>query len=111
MIIGGNGWHTPDQGLNDLIVRLLEVSDVYHVTLDPPLSEIQRRVDERVGNDFSDPLLADHVRWMRDRYRGWTCRVDNTNLSPEATVSQIATRVARGEGRIISPLPPLGAEA
>lgn len=49
VIIGGNGLHTPEE-VNDQLMRLLRLGEVYHVTLDPSLSEIQRRVANR-GSD------------------------------------------------------------
>lgn len=105
VIVGGNGLHTPSE-VNELIRLLLEVGDVCHVTLDPELSEIQRRVARR-GGDQTAEWLADHVEWMKARYREWTCRIDNTALSPEQTLAEIAARVGRGEGRISAPLPAL----
>jgi hypothetical protein len=105
VVIGGNGLHTPAE-LNDLVALLLELGEVYHVTLDPSLTEIQRRVASR-GGDKTSEWLADHVEWMRARYREWTCRIDNTSLSPEATLVEIAQRTAHGEGRVTAQLPAL----
>jgi hypothetical protein len=104
VMIGSNGFHTPEEGLNDMVAFLLSAGAVYHVTLDPSIVEIQRRVATR-GSDFSPDSLAEHVAWMRARYREWTCRIDNTSMSPEATLAEIAERTGRGEGRIIGPLP------
>jgi hypothetical protein len=104
VIIGGNGLHSPEEGLNDLITLLLTVGDVYHVTLDPSLQEIQRRVTHR-GSDVIPDSLAEHVEWMRARYRDWTCRVDNTSMTPDETLAEIAARIRRGQGRITGPLP------
>jgi hypothetical protein len=104
VVIGGNGLHTPAEGLNDLITFLLGVGDVFHVTLDPSLDEIRRRVAQR-GGDASAASLAEHVAWMRARYRDWTCRVDNTSLRPEEALAEIARRVGAGEGRVTGPLP------
>ena len=104
VVIGSNGFHTPAEGLNDMIGFLLSVGDVYHVTLDPSVEEAQRRVAQR-GSDMSPESVVEHVVWMRARHRDWTCRVDNTSLTPEATVAEIAVRVERGEGRITGPLP------
>ena len=104
VIIGSNGFHTPAEGLNDMIGFLLSVGDVHHVTLDPTLEEVQRRVVQR-GGRMPPESLSDHVAWMRTRQRGWTCRIDNTSLTPEATVAEIAARVERGEGRVTGPLP------
>lgn len=104
VMIGSNGFHTPEEGLNDMVSFLLTVGDVYHVTLDPSLEEIRRRVAAR-ETGMPDDALSEHVAWMRARQRRWTCRIDNTSLSPEATLAEIATRTRRGDGRITGPLP------
>jgi chloramphenicol 3-O-phosphotransferase len=104
VIIGSNGFHTPAEGLNDMIGLLLTAGDVHHVTLDASIEEIQRRVVER-GSDMTPASVAEHVAWMRARQRDWTCRVDTTSLTPEETVAEIAARVDSGEGRLIGPLP------
>lgn len=104
VIVGSNGFHTPSEGLNDMVGFLLTVGDVHHVTLDPSIEEIQRRVLE-LGSHMSRDSLAEHVAWMRARQRDWTCRVDNTSLTPEETVAEIASRVQGGEGRLTGPLP------
>lgn len=105
VIIGGNGLHSPEN-INDLVTLLLGLGEVYHVTLDPSLSEIQRRVANR-GNDQTPEWLAGHVEWMRARHRPWSCRIDNTSLTPEAVLVEIAERTGRGEGRLTGPLPAL----
>jgi hypothetical protein len=87
-----------------MIEFLLTAGDVYHVTLDPSLDEIRRRITAR-GSVIADQALSDHVEWMRARQRPWTCRVDNTQLSPEETLAEIAKRIRAGEGRITGPLP------
>ena len=104
VILGGNGLHTPEE-INELVERLVEVGDVFHVTLDPDLGEIERRVAER-GGDKTNDWLAEHVGWMKAKYGDWTCRIDNTSLSPEDTVVELAARIERGEGRVTGPLPP-----
>lgn len=105
VIIGGNGLHSPEE-INELVTLLLGLGEVYHVTLDPSLSEIQRRVANR-GGDHTPEWLAGHVEWMRARYRSWTCRIDNTSLSPQAVLAEIVERTGRGEGRLTGPLPAL----
>jgi hypothetical protein len=105
VIIGGNGLHSPEQ-INELVTLLLGLGEVYHVTLDPSLSEIQRRVAER-GGDRTPEWLAGQVGWMRGRYRSWSCRIDNTSLSPESVLAELAERTGRGEGRLTGPLPAL----
>jgi hypothetical protein len=82
----------------------LTVGDVHHVTLDPSVHEIQRRGAE-CGSIMTPESLAEHVAWMRARQREWTCRVDNTSLTPEEAVAEIAARVERGQGRLTGPLP------
>ena len=107
VVIGSNGFHTPEEGLNDMVAFLLSVGEVYHVTLDPSTEEIQRRVAMR-GSHITPAALAEHIEWMRARQRPWTCRIDNTSMSPEATLEEIAACVHRGAGRVIGPLPPSG---
>ena len=104
VVIGSNGFHTPAEGLNDMIGFLLTAGAVHHVTLDPAIEEIERRVAHR-GSDLSPDSLSEHVEWMRARQRPWTCRIDNTSLTPEATVIEIAARIGRGEGRVTGLLP------
>lgn len=103
VVIGSNAPHTPGQGRNELIALLLSVGDVYHVTLDPSLAEIQRRVSQRRGGPSSE-WVAEHVEWMRATYQDWTCRVDNSRLSPLETVSEIAARIEQGHGRLTEPM-------
>lgn len=104
VIIGSSGFHTPGQGLNDMIGLLLTVGDVHHVTLDASIAETQRRVVER-GSDMTAAAVAEHVEWMRRRQRAWSCVLDTTSLTPEETIAEIAARVLRGEGRLTGPLP------
>lgn len=104
VIIGGNGFHTPEEGLNDMVSFLLTAGEVFHVTLDPSTEETQRRVAHR-GSAIGPNALADHVQWMRDRQRPWTCRIDNTQMTPEQTLGEIAARIRQGEGHITGVLP------
>jgi hypothetical protein len=103
VVIGGNALHTPEE-INPLIEQLLDAGGVAHVTLDPSLEEIERRVEAR-GGDKTPEWLASHVSWMRERYAPWTCRIDNSTLTPEETLGEIVARTRSGEGRITSPLP------
>lgn len=102
VVMGGNGLHTPRE-INDLVGLLLTAGDVYHVTLDPALEEIQRRVAER-GGDQTPEWLKAHVEWMREKYRDWTCRIDTSCLTQDETLVEIAERVGRGEGKVVAPL-------
>jgi len=104
VIIGSNGFHTPEEGLNDMVGFLLTAGEVFHVTLDPSVEEAQRRVAAR-GSAISREALADQIQWMRDRQRPWTCRIDNTQITPEQTLAEIASRIRQGEGRVTGPLP------
>ena len=102
VIIGGNGLHTPDE-INDLIALLLDLGDVFHVTLDPSTHR-----DPKPGGE---PRWRPNTRVARrprrmdaSRYRSWTCRIDNTMLSPEATIDQVAEGTAGGEGKVTARL-------
>lgn len=103
VVIGGNALHTPDE-INPLIQQLLEAGGVIHVTLDPSIDEIRRRVAAR-GGDKTPEWLETHVQWMRERYAGWTCRIDNSTITPTETLDEIVARTRAGEGRITSALP------
>jgi len=103
VLIGGNAPHTPDRALNDLIGRLLGVGDVYHVTLDPSPAQTQRRVAQRGGGPRPE-WVTEHVGRLRATYQDWTCRVDNSRLSPLETVAEIAARIEQGHGKLTEPI-------
>jgi len=98
VVIGGNALHTPGE-IGALVESLLDLGEVFHVTLDPSIDEIKRRVTKR-GGDKTDEWLDAHVAWMREKYHEWTCRIDNTDLTPLETLHAIAAAVAAGEGRL-----------
>lgn len=97
-MIGGNALHTRAE-IDPLIARLARHGEVFHVTLDPSLEEIVRRVERR-GGDKTAEWLETHVAWMREKYGPWTSRIDNTTLGPIETLHEIAARIAAGEGRL-----------
>lgn len=101
VVIGGNALHTPSE-MEPLVARVLSLGALFHVTLDPSLSEIKRRVARR-GGDKTDEWLETHVRWMREKYEPWSCRIDNSELTPLETLHSIAERVQAGEGHITTP--------
>lgn len=101
VIIAGNALHTPKE-LDVLLVEILERADVFHVTLDPSLDTITARVAAR-GGDKTPEWLRTHVSWMREKYEAWTALVDNSDLTVDGTISEIARRVERGEGRLVTP--------
>lgn len=98
VVIGGNALHTPEE-IVGLVAALLQLGDVFHVTLDPSVEIIQRRIARR-GGDKTDEWLETHVEWMRAKYDSWTARVDNSDHAPLDTLRGIAARVARGEGQL-----------
>jgi hypothetical protein len=98
VLVVGNALHTPED-LDLVLPPLLERGAVFHVTLDPSLTEIVRRVRQR-GDEKTDEWLAAHVSWMRDKYGPWTARIDNTTLTPSETLRAIAAEIARGAGRL-----------
>lgn len=105
VVIGGNGLHRPDEGPDELVELLLGVSDVHHVTLDPSDEVIRQRLLQR-GATHLPADLADHLTSMRASYGDWTCRIDNSRLSPLETVEEITARIATGEGRLTGPIGP-----
>jgi hypothetical protein len=103
VVIGGNSVYQTDR-LNEILDPLLEVSEVYHVTLDPSPEAIKQRIRAR-----SHPLdaiktpewIESHVRYMRQYYEDWTARIDNSALSPAETVQAIGDVVLSGQGRLL----------
>ena len=53
---------------------------------------------------MSPEFVAGEVGRIR-AHRDWTCRLDNTALTPQATVAEIVVRVNRGEGKVTALLP------
>ncbi|HZU74590.1 MAG TPA: hypothetical protein VE990_17670 [Acidimicrobiales bacterium] len=99
VMVVGNALHTPSE-LDLLLVDLLEAGEVFHVTLDPSLAEIIRRVRLR-GDDKTEEWLASHVEWMRAKYGSWTARIDNSALSPGQTLDALAEVIDQGGGRLV----------
>ena len=95
VVIGGNALHTRSE-FDGLVEGLRPHADVHHVTLDPSLDEIVRRVEAR-GGDKTPDWLATHVAWMREKYGEWTSVIDNSTMTPQETVQVIAGRVAAGD--------------
>ena len=103
VVIASNGPHRPHGGLNELIGLLLGAGNVHHVTLDPSDEVIRQRLAER-GSTLSSDELAGHLGSMRASYGDWTCRIDNSRLSPLDTVAEISARIASGEGLLTGPI-------
>src|ERR1051326_3679182 len=90
-VIGGNSLYQKDR-LNEILEILLEVSAVYHLTLDPDPEVIKRRIPGRSSPEDETKTpewIETHVRYMRDYYEPWTARIDNSLLSPDETVQAI----------------------
>lgn len=104
MLVLGNALHSPPS-LDVFLPLLLARGEVFHVTPDPSLDEIVRRVAAR-GGDKTPEWLAIHVAWMRDQYEPWTCRIDNPSLTPEQTVERIAQEIGAGRGRLLRTFDP-----
>jgi hypothetical protein len=106
VIIGGNGLHTPTE-ITDFVARLLRLGEVYHVTLDPSLDEIQRRVATRSG-DHTPEWLADHVCEPRGRsVRARDFPSSDVSHPPNARRAPLTAGSQGGGGAVTLPLPRL----
>jgi shikimate kinase len=107
VVIGGNSVYQKDR-LNENLERLLEVSEVYHVTLDPSPEVIKQRIqarDHALDNIKTPEWIDAHVRYMREYYEDWTARIDNSALSPDETVQAIYEAVLSNKGRLTQRFP------
>jgi thymidylate kinase len=101
-VIGGNSIYQKDR-LNEMLEMLLEVSEVYHLTLDPDPEVIKRRILARSSPEdgMKTPEWIDaHVCYMREHYEPWTACIDNSSLSPDETVQAIHRAILENRGRL-----------
>jgi hypothetical protein len=101
-VIGGNSLYQRNR-LNEILEVLLEVSAVYHVTLDPDPEVIKGRILARSSPEDGTKTpewIEAHVRYMREYYEPWTARIDNSLLSPDETVRAIHRAILENRGRL-----------
>ena len=78
--------------------RLCPTAEIYHVTLVPHLDEVLRRCIGVAGRD-AEGLRRDVEVHAAHEHPG-TARLDNTNMTAEQSLSELARLVRQGVGRI-----------
>src|SRR5262249_3864916 len=105
VVICGNSLFDPADTAPMLTV-LCPVAAVHHVTLAPCLAAVLSRC---AGDPGRDPArLSADVDLFAHRPHPGSAVVDNTTLTPEQTLAQLARLVAAGAGRL--PCPPPAAQ-
>lgn len=102
VVIEGNSVYQKDR-LNAILLPLLQVSEVYHVTLDPSPEAIKDRIAARRhphDTNKTPEWIDGHIRYMREYYEEWTARIDNSALTPTETVDAIYDAVRSNKGRL-----------
>jgi hypothetical protein len=101
VMICGNSLFDPAD-TTPILTTLCPIAQVHHVTLTRDPAALLRRCATTPGRDPSR-LIADADLHTRKDHPG-TARLDNTNLSPEQTLTAIAHLINIGTGRL--PCPP-----
>ena len=101
IIICGNSLFDPADTA-PILSRLCPIAGVYHVTLTPALPAVLTRCASTPGRDPSQ-LAADVELLARKPHPG-SAHLDNSNMTPEQTLTELARLVATGAGRRNCPL-------
>jgi hypothetical protein len=98
VIICGNSIFDPfDTG--PVLARLGPVAEVYHVTLVPTLAAVLVRCGPDLPGRGPTRLAEDAETHERKRHPG-TALLDNSALTPEQTLAELARLVSAGAGRL-----------
>jgi hypothetical protein len=100
IIICGNSLFDPaDTG--PLLARLGPVAEIYHVTLAPALPAVLARCAGQPGRGPS--RLAADVELLARKVHPGSALLDNSNMTPEQTLTEMARLVGTGAGRLNCP--------
>jgi hypothetical protein len=104
--IASNG-HWKQQSAREFVRPfLLENACVHHITLDPGEEVLRLRIAQRskaaglAGDEQQAAEAVDMLLQVRQAIGSWTHVVDNSELTPEATVRTIHDAINRGHGLI-----------
>ena len=100
VIICGNSLFDPADTA-PILTRLCPVAEVHHLTLTPALPAVLTR---RAGTPDRDPaqLTADVELLARKPHPG-SAHLDNSTMTPEQTLTELARLVATGAGQLNCP--------
>jgi hypothetical protein len=103
VIIFGNSLYDP-YDTAPVLARLCPVAEVYHVTLIPTLQAVLARCGPDLPGRGPARLAQDAETHARKRHPG-TAFLDNSTLTPEQTLAELARLVSTGAGRVSCPDP------
>jgi hypothetical protein len=98
VIICGNSLFDPDDTA-PVVARLRPFAEVYHVTLVPALEAVLARCGPDLPGRGPARLAEDAQAHARRRHPG-SALLDNSALTPEQTLAEMARVVATGGGRL-----------
>jgi hypothetical protein len=98
VIIFGNSLFDPDDTA-PVLARLRPVAEVYHVTLVPALQAVLARCGTGLPGRGPSRLAEDAEIHARKRHPG-SALLDNSALTPERTLAELARLVSMGAGRL-----------
>jgi hypothetical protein len=101
VIICGNSLFDPFDTA-PVVARLSPVAEVYHVTLVPALQAVLARCGPDLPGRGPSRLTEDAETHARKRHPG-TAPLDNSTLTPEQTLAELARLVSIGAGRLSCP--------
>lgn len=100
VIICGNSLFEPADTA-PILTRLGPVAEVYHVTLTPALPAVLTRC---AGTPDRDPArLAADVELLARKPHPGSAHLDNSSMTPEQTLTELARLVDTGAGRLVCP--------
>ena len=100
VIIFGNSLFDADDTA-PLLACLCPVAEVYHVTLTPALPVVLTRCAAEQGRDPSQ--LAADVELLARKPHPRSAHLDNSNMTPEQTLTELARLVHTGTGHLNCP--------
>jgi hypothetical protein len=99
-IICGNSLFDPADTA-PVLTRLCPIADVYHVTLTPALPAVLTRC--AAEQDRDPARLAADVELLARKPHPRSAHLDNSNMTPEQTLTELAGLVHTGAGHLNCP--------
>ena len=100
VIICGNSLFDPADTA-PVLTRLCPAAEVYHVTLTPALPAVLTRCAAEQGRDPAQ--LAADVELLARKPHPRSAHLDNSNMTPEQTLTELARLVHTGAGHLNCP--------
>ncbi|MGP3966503.1 hypothetical protein [Streptomyces sp. 6N223] len=97
VVICGNSLFDPADTA-PVVATLGPVAQIHHVTLIPDLATVLRRCATTPGRDPA--RVTAEVEHFARRIHPGSARLDNSNLTPQATLDEMARLIGTGAGRL-----------